>query len=147
MKLNWGARIAVLYGGFVALIVTMVVLSSHQHFDLVSANYYADEIAYQKVIDAGKNQSSLSAPIIVHADESKVVIEFPDELKDKAISGQIQFYSPVNAAWDQKVSVNVVNNTMSVPRGKLRNTHYTVKMDIEASGKKYYQESEISLHS
>ena len=54
MRISWGIKITMLYMAFVVLIVTMVVASSHQHFDLVSDKYYADEIVYQKTIDAGK---------------------------------------------------------------------------------------------
>ena len=77
MKIGWGWKIALLYGGFVLLISTMVIASNRQHFDLVSKNYYDAEIAYQKVIDAGKNQSALSAAITVHASATAVTIEFP----------------------------------------------------------------------
>ena len=147
MKISWGIKIAILYVGFMGLIITLVVASSKQHFDLVSKDYYSEEVAYQKVIDAGKNQSELAAPISLHADAGNVIVDFPAELKDKAISGTIQFYSPVNSAWDQNMKVELVNNSMSIPRSKLRNTRYVIKISADAGGKKYYQETEINLHS
>ncbi len=147
MKISWGFKIAVLYIGFMGLIITLVVASSHQHFDLVSKDYYAQEVAYQGVIDAGKNQANMSAPIALHADAGNVTIELPAEFKEKVVSGSVQFYSPVNSAWDQKVDARFTNNSMTVPRSKLQNTRYTIKISLDANGKKYYQESEINLHS
>ncbi|MBW7914094.1 MAG: FixH family protein [Taibaiella sp.] len=67
MKFGWGSRIALLYGGFVVLIAALVTGSMRQDFDLVADDYYQQEIAYQNVLDAGKNQSALSAPVRVYA--------------------------------------------------------------------------------
>ena len=79
MKLSWGWRIAILYSLFVLFMSTLVIASNHQHFDLVSKDYYEDEITYQKVIDAGKNQSNLSQSLVIHADGRSVTIDFPKE--------------------------------------------------------------------
>jgi nitrogen fixation protein FixH len=144
--LSWGWKIALLYGGFMALIISLVVASSHQHFDLVSKNYYEEEIAYQKVIDAGKNQSALSHPMSIHADSKSVFVDFPDELKGKVLSGTVQFYSPVDAQWDRTFKIEPQNNSIAIPRNALHNTRYTIKVSCVADGKNYYQESEIMLH-
>ncbi len=145
MKISWGIKIALLYLGFVLLIGTMVVASTRQHFDLVSDKYYADEIVYQDVIDAGKNQSSLSQPVLLHANETAVTLDLPTDLKDKAVSGDIYFYSAVHASWDKHFPANAINNTIVLTRSQLQKTHYTVKISIQAAGKKYYQESELDL--
>ena len=131
--------------GFVLLIGTMVVASTHQHFDLVSDTYYSDEIKYQDVINAGKNQSTLSQPIGVHANAQAVSIELPAELQGKQLAGTIHFYSPVHAAWDKEMPLNTVNGDVEVSRAVLQKTHYTVKIELEADGKKYYQESGLDL--
>lgn len=147
MKISWGWKIGLLYLGFVGLIVTLVVASSRQHIDLVSPSYYADEVAYQGVIDAGKNQSGLSSAINVHADAQNVVITIPTELATAGAKGVVRFYSPVDAKFDRKFDLQSSGNSMSIDRSKLKNTRYTIKIDIEANGKKYYQETELNLHS
>jgi hypothetical protein len=144
--LSWGWKIMLMYLGFVALILSLVIASSHQHFDLVSKDYYADEIAYQKVIDAGKNQSSLSRPVSIYANEKAVTIEFPDEFKTKELAGNIQFYAPANAEWDRNFKISTQDNKVTIPRSGLRNTRYTIKISCNVGGKSYYQESEIMLH-
>ncbi|MEI8279214.1 MAG: FixH family protein [Bacteroidota bacterium] len=147
MKLGWGWKIAVLYGGFVALILVLVIASNYQKIDLVSSKYYDAELAYQKVIDADKNQTALSMPVNIHANESAVSIEFPEMFKDKAITGDIEFYAPVNSEWDRNFQINTQNNIATILRSSLRNTRYTVKVSYKVDGKDYYQESEIFLHS
>jgi hypothetical protein len=147
MRIGWGWKIAFLYGGFVALVLTLVIASNRQHFDLVTKDYYDAEIGYQKVIDAGKNQSTLSAPLLVHANTEAVTIDFPEEFRNKVLSGDIVFYAPVNSEWDKTFKINAQNNTVSILRSQLRNTRYTVKITCTVDGKSYYQESEIMLHS
>ena len=145
MKISWGIKIALLYAGFVLLIGTMVVASTHQHFDLVSDSYYEDEIGYGKVIDASRNQSGLSQPIAIYTNKSTVIFRLPAELNWKAVSGSIYFYSAVHATWDKHMPIYAINNSISIPRSKLEKTIYTVKVNLEVSGKRYYQESVLDL--
>ncbi len=145
VKMSWGTRIALLYGGFVVLIVTLVASSMRQSFDLVAPDYYGQEIKYQEVIDAGKNQSALSAPVSLQVTPSNITVNFPTEFKDKALVGTVLFYSPVHAAWDKEIAIAASNNTMEIARNVLPGNYYKVKLKWEADGKKYYQESEVSL--
>ena len=145
IKLNWGARIALLYVGFVLLIATLVVSSMRQSFDLVTPDYYDQELKYQDVIDAGKNQATLSAPVALEATEQVIHIRFPDEFRGNTLKGTVQFYSPVNSTWDKKFDIVAMENAMSVPRTAIRATNYKVKITWEAAGKQYYQESELNL--
>ena len=43
MKLGWGWKIAILYGVFAVLIVSLVIASNRQHFDLVTDDYYGEK--------------------------------------------------------------------------------------------------------
>ena len=147
MKISWGWKIAGLYGGFVVLILILVIKANNQRFDLVSKDYYGEEIAYQKVLDAGKNQSALSRPVNIHANEKSVTIEFPEEFKSKVLSGDIRFYAPVNSDWDKTFKINAQDNSVTIARSELKNTRYTIKISCQVDGKSYYQESEILLHS
>lgn len=146
IKLGWGGRIAVLYGGFVILIVALVTGSMRQDFQLVSTDYYGDEIRYQEVIDAGKNQAALSAPVAIVADANTVNIELPQEFAGVAVTGEVHFYSPVNADWDKVIDMNTSSKMLIIPRTQLHTTRYKVKITWNANNKQYYQESEIALN-
>ena len=63
MKFNWGYKIVLVYSVFVAGILYLVVQSSRQQMDLVTDDYYAQEIRYQEKIDQSKRASALSEPI------------------------------------------------------------------------------------
>jgi hypothetical protein len=146
MKLNWGWFVAILYCSFAAMIVTMAVRAGNERFDLVSNDYYGEELAYQKVIDAGKNQSELSAPLVIHTNEKYVLISFPKEFKNKVLTGDLLFYSPVNSSWDKDFKISQNSDLVNIERSFLRKTKYTLKVSWEADGKKYYQETDVALN-
>lgn len=146
MKLSWGYRIALLYGGFLLLIALLVGGSMMQRFDLVADNYYERELAYQDVIDADRNQQSLSAPVVMNLKNSKLEFVFPDDFANTNIAGEIWFYSPVQESWDKKVPLNITEQQFFVDAGDLQPTRYMVKLSWEANGKKYYQEMPLNLY-
>jgi len=145
MKIGWGTRIAFLYGGFVVLMVTLVTLAMKEDFQLVSSDYYQKELQYQEVIDAGKNQSMLSAPVQFRANEQTVTIALPQEFEGKEVKGSVEFYAPTQAAWDAHFDLQLENNRMEIPRSKLHPTRYEVKINWEAESKRYYQETVLKL--
>jgi len=147
IKLGWGWNITILYSFFAAMIIVLVVASSKQQVDLVSADYYKDEIAYQHVLDAGRNQAQLAGTVTVHANEENVFLDFPVEFNALIKTGQLQFYAAANKNWDYSMPLQTGENSVSVPRTKLHNTRYVVKMSYVVNGKDYYYESTIHLHS
>lgn len=146
MKISWGVKITFLYSAFALLIIALVIGSMRQDFDLVADDYYQQEIAYQNVLDAGKNQAALSQGIDIHANEKEVIFELPQEFQSTQINGSIHFYSPIHQDWDKVVKVENASGSLTVPRSELQNTNYKIKISWEANGTPYYQESDINLY-
>ncbi len=145
MKINWGWRIGLLYGGFVIMMVLLVTKSLRQDFDLVAPDYYDREIKYQQVIDAGKNQAALSSAIMITDNGANIILSFPAEFKGKPVTGEVEFYSPVNAEWDRAMALQLTDNNAFIPKSALKNTTYKARINWESEGKKYYQETEVKI--
>jgi hypothetical protein len=145
MKFSWGWKIAILYTGFAIMIGTLVVASNKQSVDLVSKQYYKEEIEYQKVIDASHNQAKLSGNVIIKANSNFVTISFPDEFKDKIVTGEVHFYAPANPQWDKVLPISTSQNNMTIPMQELHNTTYTIKIKYKVDGVEYYRESNVKL--
>ena len=64
--MDFGGKIIILYLSFVGLILTLVFMSYGQKVELVSADYYAQEINFQQKINATNNEKSLSGASITH---------------------------------------------------------------------------------
>lgn len=145
IQFGWGWRIALLYSAFVAMILVLVISSSKQKFDLVSPDYYKDEIAYQTVVDASENQAALTGSLIIQANKKVITIDFPNEFSEIGIQGDIYFYSAVNKNWDRHLAVKTMGNRMEIDRSLFMKTSYKIKLSYSANGKKYYQENDINL--
>jgi len=146
MNISWGVRIAILYGGFVLLIATLVYKSMNQKFDLVSPDYYAEELAFQDVIDAGKNQAGLSAAVNVEQAGGNLLFIFPPEFERSGVKGTIVFYAPVNAGWDRKIAMESEDRLFPVPLSGFEKTVYRVRISWAAAGRQYFQETELNLN-
>jgi nitrogen fixation protein FixH len=145
LKIGWGTRIALLYGGFVLVIATLVIGSFRQDFDLVSSDYYDQELRYQEVIDAGKNQADLSGAVALAEAKDKIVLTFPREFAGRTLAGTVTFYSPVDATWDRTFDISAADNQMTIPVGQLHKTAYNVRIKWSAGDKSYYQETAVSI--
>ena len=147
MSISWGWKIMILYTGFVIMMVCLVVASSNQKIDLVSKDYYKDEIAYQKVLDASKNQADLAGSLTIHANAHDIVLEFPGEFANKPLTGNVTLYSASNEDWDKNFPISTTGNTLTIPRTTLQRTAYTIKVSYTVDGKSYYSESKLDLHA
>lgn len=145
IKLGWGTRVGLLYLAFVALIVTLVYKSMQQEFDLVSTDYYNEELKYQDVIDASNNQAALSSPVTITQQADEIVMQFPKEFAQSNMTGTAQFYSKIDADWDKKFEVRIVDGVCRMPTTTLAATNYQVKLKWWLNEKPYYQETEIKI--
>lgn len=146
LKINWGTRILLLYAGFVMLIVTLVYKSMRTDFDLVSNDYYNEELKYQDIIDAGKNQSRLSAPVQIDATVSTTTFHFPAEFDNTKMKGTAHFYSAVNQKWDKLYSIEIVNGNSIIYTNDLKPASYLVKLHWTNNDLPYYQETSIDIN-
>ena len=110
-------------------------------------DYYKQEIAYQQVIDASRNQSKLTGTLSIHANEKEITIEFPDDFSNKALTGNVNLYAASNQDWDKDFPVDVSNQKMTIPRTHLKPTLYTMKVTYVVDGKSYYYQTQIDLHA
>ncbi len=144
MKWNWGTGIATVMGIFMIGILSAVVVAFRSSVDLVSADYYAEEIAYQDRIDAIERSKSKPIKIALSKTDGQIQFKFPD-VAGRPI-GNILFFKPDNAKMDWKVKVNP-------DEGKQQNIAVTdfssglwrIKVDWKANGLSYYDEQTLVL--
>ena len=89
MNINWGHKIILVFVLFVSLIATLVYKSIHTNFELVTKEYYKDELVYQQVIDGTNNANKLGGVTTVSSDEQFVNITLPAEMKNQELKGNI----------------------------------------------------------
>lgn len=143
MKLTWGHKIAGVYLFFVAGILFLVFKATNEDFDLVTKDYYGEELKYQQVIDQAANASKLSAPVAIEKGKGELKVIFPAEMKDKRKTVDFYLYYPADAKKDFRKTLDINDNifTTALPDGM--KGLYEVKLLWQADNVKYYYEQKI----
>jgi hypothetical protein len=136
--MSWGNKLIIVFVVFAALMATLVYKATQTKFELVSKDYYQEELRYQDKID-GAGNAALEAPLLVRLKDGSVFLEFPELQKKSSITGEAWFYCSVDASKDKRIALNV--NTFGIQQidaKTFRKGNYVVKISYEANGKKYY---------
>jgi hypothetical protein len=145
MKISWGYKIVFIYTVFVLGILTMVFLSAKENRDLVSENYYTDEIAYQQVIDQSSKTAALSAPVELIASGKQLIIQLPKEFYGLQANGEWTLYYAADKARDLTGNISTQNGKYSIVIPAHAKGQYLFKMLWKVDSKEYYFEQNIFL--
>ena len=146
MAINWGTKIVFLYLGFVLLIGVLVWKSTHTKTDLVSEDYYAQELSFQKKLDAENATAGLISKPVITVTPEAVMIFFPQDFSGKPIEADLQLYNPANAALDKTFTrLQAEAGAIRLERKGLPAGAFVAKLNWKCEGKSYYQEAPINL--
>lgn len=143
MKMSWGYKIMFVYIAFVAGIGFLVFKASNQEFDLVTKDYYEQELKYQQIIDQSANASKLSMPLNIEKKETELKIGFPDEMKNKKKLVDFYLYYAADAKKDFRRSFELNENELAQALPVGMKGMYELKLTWETEGVKYYHEQKI----
>ena len=145
-KFTWGHGIALALACFIGFILYLIFIFpiGKQTSDLVSDNYYQDELEYQKVIDAKKNADKLSQKPFFAQLPYGIRIAFPKEAIDSGQQVHFELYSTNDKEKDKKQNVNLdSNNSFLVPKEMLSTGSYTLKVRWKKSDIDYQVDYEL----
>lgn len=130
---------------FVLFIGYLAYKSINTKYELVSKDYYKDELRYQEKIDGRANAEKISAVTFLQNDTSFTVV-MPKEQKGKNLTGELWFYCPTNEGYDKKIGLVVdSSNQQIIVKTQLHKTNYTLKFFWKQDSTNYYLEKEISI--
>lgn len=143
--MNWGNTLIVVFVVFGLLIGTAVYKAYHTQTDLVSKEYYKEELRYQDKLDGIVHANKLSS-VIVTENGQNVSVRFPKEIADKKITGQIHFYCVTDASKDRKIAIDAnVQGQQVIALSSLFKVAYQVKINWQVDTTNYYSEQIIQL--
>jgi Uncharacterized protein conserved in bacteria len=146
IKFNWGTGIVIAFVIMIGGMVTLVSIAVRQNYDLVEKDYYEKSVDYQKHIDHVKNTDALTEKIRFDQHGDSIKLTFPQLSAISDYSGEIHFYSPVEANRDQSIKIKLdAGFAQSVNLRGMKNGRYTIKVDWTANKTSYYQEQEITV--
>jgi hypothetical protein len=144
MKLNFSSYIIFAFIAFGAFIVTLVVKTFAFKPELVSKNYYEEELQYQHTINSKDNVTRDSMHVKLDFSNNQVLLEFPEKTND--IKGSIHLLRPSDESLDRHIPI-VLNkkNCLLIPTSNIQQGLYLLKIKWTSNGVEYFQEQNISI--
>ena len=143
--MNWGYKILLVYLAFIVGILILVYKSSSQKVDLVTENYYQQELKYEQKIDQAERAQSLSSPLRYEVNKNEISIFFPEEMKDKNISTEILLYYPADESKDSVYNLETSSGKLTIVLPEKDKGMYELKMDWKVDTTKYYSEHKVLI--
>ena len=146
MKINWGTGIVLAFIGFMCFIMYFVVKvntdKKYDH-DLVTEDYYKEELEYQNDINKESNAKDLTENISLTKTENGLLIAFPETFTINNISGKVFLYRPSNKQLDFETPISLSNHNLLIPDKRLLDGRWNIKVDWQYNGKSYLFKKEI----
>lgn len=145
--MNWGHKIIIVFVVFAAGILTLVTKSMQTKIDMVTPDYYGEELKYQQVIDGKQNAAGLSSLITVSQPENGVLVTFPHELQGKKITGKLTFYRPSDSGKDIHLPLQADDaGHQLINRQLFTRGQYRLKVQWTMNDRPFYQEQAIHIN-
>ena len=146
LKISWGNGIVIAFGVFMSVNVITAVYLMNQDVNLVSEDYYDEEIKYQQQIDRMERTSRLEKKQIVSFDGSIFKIKIPKSVLSKRLTGEIYFYRPSNSKSDIKIPlITDTSGVQVIPVERLEKGLWAIKVNWLSIGKEYFSEDRILI--
>lgn len=144
--MNWGNKLVVVFIVFGAFIGYLVYRAVNTKYDLVSKNYYKDELRYQDKIDRQNNAAKIS-DVKIEQDADAVIIHLPNEQKGFAVTGDVFFYCITDELKDYHTALQVdSSNQQIIMKKSLQKGAYNVKINWQVGKEPFYFEKKLLIH-
>jgi hypothetical protein len=145
--MNWGNKLLLTFIVFAGGMGYLIYRSVNTNFELVEKDYYKNELRYQEVIDATNSANALSSQVILEqTKQGNIILQLPEEMKDKIIAGEVWFYCAYNSEKDKKFELRTDSNGIqSFDTNSINTGDYTVRINWHSDGKKYFTEKRLTV--
>ena len=145
MKFNWGTGIVITLAIFVSGMGFMAYKAMQQDFDLVTEDYYHQEIHFQETLNHKQNAANLNGTCTLTRTPTGLLLTLPADLenREKTLTGIM--YCEMVAANDFDISLNGTANSLEIDGKKLTVGTWIAKITVVADGVSYYFDPDIQL--
>lgn len=128
---SWGHGVFIALAAFIIFILSMLFLfpNGQKNSEMVTDNYYEEELKYQDVIDAKKRADTLHEKPVYSQDKSGIKITFPQDYNNSNTT--VKFV--MNRTDDQNLDVRKAvqldaNRSFTIPSQVLKMGSYTLRL-------------------
>ncbi|MBV6879252.1 FixH family protein [Epilithonimonas ginsengisoli] len=144
-KLNWGHGLMIALGCFILFILFLILVFpiGKQNADMISDNYYEEELKYQDVIDAKENAAQLKEVPAYKATAEGMEITFPQSIKVDNNKVEFILFRTEDSNLDIKKELNLENHKFVIPKKVVSLGSYTLKLKWTENKKPYQVDYDI----
>jgi hypothetical protein len=140
--MNWGKGIVIALTLFIGFISFLVVKIMSQDVDLVSEDYYKQEIDYEARIQKEQNGLNNAAKIELIDQEAYVVVQLPDS--SSLTNVVLNLKRPNDKKLDKSFKIEGTK-TFMLPKSSLEKGKYELTIEYTINGEECLMKKEIKL--
>ncbi|WP_162303533.1 FixH family protein [Hymenobacter sediminis] len=135
----------VLFAGFIGYLVQQAMRTS---VELVSPDYYQQELAYQQRMETVARTAALPAPVEIEHDAAtrRLTLQLPAAMAGQPVAGTIHLFRPSDQHLDFSLPLQPsATLRQQVSTARMQAGYWRVRLDFTASGQAYFVERNITL--
>lgn len=114
--------------------------------ELVTEDYYSQEVKYQSLMDAEQNFNSLQPKPTLVFEKEEIKISFPHSFDANNTKGTIHFYRPSDSKKDLEIPILLDENKLQrIPTVNLAKGKYQIILDWQTNEKRYYTKQILKI--
>lgn len=148
MKFNFGTGLVIAMGLFMIFILQYVIrvqIDSTYDNELVTENYYQQEVEIDGKREREINALTLNHHLTIDTDVNGIIVHFPKEFDYKKITGKVLLYRPSNQNLDFDMEIAITSSNLLVPSDLLVDGRWNVVVEWSYDGVSYRNEEKLNL--
>lgn len=132
-------------GCFILFILFLIFIfpMGKQNAEMISNNYYEEELKYQDVIDAKNNAAKLEKTPIYKISSEGLLVTFPKTIKVDGNTVNFVLFRTEDSNLDVKKEVTLQHNLFLIPAKVISKGSYTLKLKWTENKKPYQVDYDI----
>ncbi len=146
----WPVSIIGFFGVAVVSLGTFIGYCNLHNEELVTADYYEQEVRYQGHMEQVQRTKALPGKLTLSYDAAARLIhlQFPSEAFGPATTGHVDLYRPSAGKMDRRIKIEPGNGTrQSIDSSQLSSGLWKVRVSWTTDGQDYFVEEKLALPS
>lgn len=140
--MNWGKGIIIGMATFMGFILFLVISLMQHKVDLVSEDYYQQEIDYESHMNAVNNYNTSEEKIAVKMTDDELQIQFPASMQEDSV--YVKLKRPDNELLDMQLGMEGIPMA-AIPLEKLRKGRYELIVTGTVDQKDFIYEDAVTI--
>ena len=143
--MNWGKGITIVIIAFMLFIASFVYRAFQHDANLVTEDYYEQEVNYDQTKTDKQNYQNLAGNITISKNQDGIYFQFPEQVSS-SVNGKIKFYRPDSKKFDREFDLTLNKDRQQVlDYDQFIEGNYEVTVEWKENAKGYIFEDQIKF--